>query len=748
MVTLKKSNSEKLQDPAFQSVGQKIGTEIWRIENFQLVPLQESDHGKFYSGDSYIVLWTSVSRGAGYAYDIHFWIGKHSTPDEYGTAAIKTIELGEILGGRAIQHREVQGHESHKFLSYFKPCIIPLQGGFASGFRRHEKKYEIQLYVCRGNRVVRMNQVPVALSSLNHDNIFILDTESKIYQFNGKTSSIQERAKALEVIPYLRDKFHMGRRSTFAIVELDSESREFWAYFGGFAPIGEKAFDENEFSPKTTAPAIYRYFVWFGPTHQLDSNFNHLCMTHNIFFSFLDLLHFQILVVLICLIFSINNGQMKLEESMDSNGKLDSHKCYLLDCGSELFLWVGKLAPVNVRIAATRIVKDFIERENRSNNTCITRIVQGYETIAFKSKFDSWSTSSDMALEECLSVNGNSANAPSVEEAPQLLEGGGKLEVWHINNSSKISVSKEEMGKFYSGDCYIVLYKYQSIFKKEENFLACWIGKNSAQVDQNMASQLASSSWDASNGKFVQGHIYEGKEPPQFIALFQTMIVLMGGLSSSYKKLIEEKKLIDRTYSSDGMALIQITSTSFNINKAIQVDAVVESLCSNDCFLLQTGDSIYVWQGHSSTVEQQQLAEDVANYLKKYIEHAIRFEGLSPEVPLYRVTEGNEPCFFTSYFPSWDVTKAMCEGNSYEKKLKLLKKIARTFTMISREKSTRYRKPSAKWIAVQSSFKNAKYSPKLPMDSGSEIKRSGAERIKSDSEGTKQKKKVQLNMND
>ncbi|XP_078179522.1 villin-2-like [Carex rostrata] len=597
MVILKKSNSEKLQDPAFQSVGQKIGTEIWRIENFQLVPLRESDHGKFYSGDSYIVLRTSVSRGAGYAYDIHFWIGKHSTPDEYGTAAIKTIELGEILGGRAIQHREVQGHESHKFLSYFKPCIIPLQGGFASGFRRHEEKYEIQLYVCRGNRVVRMNQVPVALSSLNHDSIFILDTESKIYQFNGKTSSIQERAKALEVIPYLRDKFHMGRRSTFVIVddvecvaELDPESGEFWAYFGGFAPIGEKAFDENEFIPKTTAPAIY----------------------------------------------SIKNGQMTFEESMSSNEKLDSHKCYLLDCGTELFLWVGKVAPVDDRIAATRIVKDFIERENRSNNTCITRIVQGYETIAFKSKFDSWSTSADMALGECLSVNGSSANAPSVEEAPQLLEGGGKLEVWCINNSNKISVPKEEMGKFYSGDCYIVLYKYQSIFKKEEYFLACWIGKNSAQVDKNVATQLASSSWDASNGKFVQGCIYEGKEPPQFIALFQPMIVLMGGLSSSYKKLIEDKKLIDRTYSSDGMALIQFTSTSFNINKAIQVDAVVESLCSNDCFLLQTGDSIYVWQGHSSTVELQQLAEEVAKYLK-------------PSSTLAHVKEGQESSSFWSF---------------------------------------------------------------------------------------------------
>ena len=60
-------------------------------------------------------------------------------------------------------------------------------------------------------------QVPFARSSLNHDDVFILDTKEKIYQFNGANSNIQERAKALVVIQYLKDKFHEGT-SDVAIV--------------------------------------------------------------------------------------------------------------------------------------------------------------------------------------------------------------------------------------------------------------------------------------------------------------------------------------------------------------------------------------------------------------------------------------------------------------------------------------------------------------------------------------------------
>lgn len=40
------------------------------------------------------------------------------------------------------------------------------------------------------------------------------------------------------------------------------------------------------------------------------------------------------------------------------------------------------------------------------------------------------------------------------------------------------------------------------------------------------------------------------------------------------------------------------------------------SLNSNECFLLQSGSSIFTWHGNQSTFEQQQLAAKVADFLK------------------------------------------------------------------------------------------------------------------------------------
>lgn len=736
------SSSVKTLDPAFQGAGQRVGTEIWRIEDFQPVPLPKSDYGKFYSGDSYIILQTTSGKGGAYLYDIHFWLGKDTSQDEAGTAAIKSVELDAVLGGRAVQHREVQGHETDKFLSYFKPCIIPLEGGVASGFKKpEEEEFETRLYICKGKRVVRMKQVPFSRSSLNHDDVFILDTKDKIYQFNGANSNIQERAKALEVIQFLKEKYHEGTCDVAIVddgnLQAESDSGSFWVLFGGFAPISKKVITEDDIVPEKTPPK--------------------LC--------------------------SITDGQVSPLDGELSKSSLENNKCYLLDCGAEVFVWVGRVTQLEERKAAIQTAEEYLVSQNRPKATRVTRIIQGYETHSFKSNFDSWPSGSAPAPEEGrgkvaallkqqgAGVKGASKSAPVIEEVPPLLEEGGKLEVWRINGSAKTPVPKEDIGKFYSGDCYVVLYNYHSHERRDDYYLCWWIGKDSIEEDQNMAARLASTMCNSLKGRPVLGRVFQGKEPPQFVAIFQPMLVLKGGLSSGYKNYIADKGLNDETYTAESVALIRLSGTSVHNNKAVQVDAVPSSLNSNECFLLQSGSSLFSWHGNQSSHEQQQLAAKVAEFLKpgvtvkhtkegtessafwfalggkqsytskkvapevsrdphlfaysfnkgkfeveeiynfaqddlltedvllldthaevfvwvgqsanskekqsafdigqKYVEVAASLEGLSPNVPLYKITEGNEPCFFTTFF-SWDPAKASAHGNSFQKKVMLL----------------------------------------------------------------------------
>nr|GLL47437.1 villin-2 [Ipomoea trifida] len=762
------SGSVKGLEPAFQGAGQKAGTEIWRIENFQPVPLPKSDYGKFYSGDSYIVLQITAGKGGAFLYDIHFWIGKDTSQDEAGTAAIKTVELDATLGGRAVQHREIQGHESDKFLSYFKPCIIPLEGGVTTGFKKpEEEEFETRLYTCKGKRVVRLKQVPFSRSSLNHDDVFILDTKDKIYQFNGANSNIQERAKALEVIQFLKDKYHEGKCED-GNLQAESDSGEFWVLFGGFAPIGKKVTTEDDIIPERTPAKLFRHPLFALHYWPVLKTLYMLTQGANALF----------------LCFSITNGQVNPVDGELSKSILENNRCYLLDCGAEVFVWVGRLTQLDEKKAAIRTSEEFVGSQKRPKSTHITQLIQGNETNSFKAKFDSWpSASSAPAPEEGrgkvaallkqqgVGIKGASKTVTVNEEVPPLLEGGGKIEVWCINGSAKTPVPKDDVGKFYSGDCYIVLYTYPSNDKKEDYYLCWWIGKDSVEEDQKMASRLATTMCNSLKGRPILGRIFQGKEPPQFVAIFQPMVVLKGGLSSGYKNYISDKGLNDETYTADSVALIRISGTSEHNNKAVQVDAVATSLNSNECFLAQSGSSMFTWHGNQSTYEQQQLASKIAEFLKpgvaakhtkegtessafwfaiggkqsytskkvapeaardphlftysinkgkfeveevynfsqddlltedvlvldthaevfvwvgqstdpnekqnafeigqKYIQMATCLEGLSSNAPLYKVTEGNEPCFFTTYF-SWDPAKAIANGNSFQKKVMLL----------------------------------------------------------------------------
>jgi gelsolin len=57
---------------------------------------------------------------------------------------------------------------------------------------------------------------------------------------------------------------------------------------------------------------------------------------------------------------------------------------------------------------------------------------------------------------------------------------------------------------------------------------------------------------------------------------------------------------------------------------------------------------------------------------QKFIELDFLMENRSHDTPIFVVMEGSEPPFFTRFF-KWDATKSLMHGNSYERKLSIVK---------------------------------------------------------------------------
>ncbi|XP_068652517.1 villin-4-like isoform X2 [Aristolochia californica] len=730
-------------DPAFQGAGQKGGMEIWRIENFRPVPVPKSSYGKFFTGDSYIILKTTALKSGAFRHDIHYWLGKDTSQDEAGTAAIKTVELDAALGGRAVQYREVQGHEMEKFLSYFKPCIIPLEGGAASGFRHPDvEEYQNRLYECKGKHVVHVKEVSFARSSLNHDDIFILDTKSKIFQFNGSNSSIQERAKALEVVQYIKDTYHDGK-CEIAVIEdgrlmADAETGEFWSFFGGFAPLPRKAATKDDKSSNSLSVKLL----------------------------------------------SIEKGQaVPVHADSLTRELLQTNKCYLLDCGIEVFVWMGRNTSLDERKTASTAAEDLVCGPNRPK-AHIIRVIEGFETVMFRSKFEAWPQTTEVTVSEDgrgkvaallkrqgVNVRGLLKAAPPKEEPQPYIDCTGNLQVWRVNGNEKTLIPSSEQTKFYSGDCYIFQYTYPGE-DKEEYLVGTWFGKHSVEEERNAAISFASKMVESLKSQPVQAHIFEGKEPIQFFSIFQSFIVLRGGASYGYKNFIAEKEIPDDTYTEDALALFRVQGSGPDNMQAIQVETVASSLTSSYCYILQNGSTVFTWSGGLTTPEDQELVERQLDLIKpnvqpkpqkegaeseqfwdllggkreypsqklgkdtendphlfsctfqandlkvteifnfsqddlmtedifildshseifvwigqqvgpkgrmqaltigeKFLQHDFLLEKLSQETPIFVVMEGSEPPFFTRFF-TWDSAKSTMHGNSFQRKLALVK---------------------------------------------------------------------------
>lgn len=307
---VKKESAET--EPAWAGAGEATKLQIWRIEQFKVVHWPAEDYGSFFSGDSYIILNTYTEEDSEELnHDVHFWIGQHSTQDEYGTAAYKTVELDTLLDDKPIQHREVQGHESSLFKTYFKSITL-MKGGADTGFRHVEpEKYVPRLLKfsstkgARGKSKIAVTQVALCQKSLDEGDVFILDAGLKYYQWNGKTSSHFERHKAVSYLQDMKTSRPKAVPATIDDGESSKDMNEFMAALPAEASEEEEDDEEDEIDGDFT-PSMYRL------SNERSGD--------------------DLEITLEC----------EVPELPLPSSKLDSNDVFICDTGEECYVWVGK----------------------------------------------------------------------------------------------------------------------------------------------------------------------------------------------------------------------------------------------------------------------------------------------------------------------------------------------------------------------------------------------------------------------
>jgi len=346
-------------ESAWTNAGKQEGKLIWRIEKFKVIAWPKEKYGSFFDGDAYILLNTFKEKpdSPKLSHDLHFWLGKVCTQDEAGTAAYKTVELDDLLGGGAHQHREVMSYESDMFLGYFGGHLRIMSGGVGSGFNHVEpEKYQPRLMHIRQTtkkKHVRMTQVDMTKDELNEGDVFILDAGLTVYQWNGKQAEMMAKRKGGELCRTLKEE----RKSapTIVVVEQEEKSTDsdaFWKFFGGAGPVKSKEEgrkwekDHHEF-----AKAPKRLLKLSDETGKMEMS-------------------------------KIAEGGNNIKKSM-----LSSQHIMIFDSGTDVWVWVGAKSDANERKSALGYAQTYLTQFQRPPYIPIHKIYEGGLNETFEAEF-------------------------------------------------------------------------------------------------------------------------------------------------------------------------------------------------------------------------------------------------------------------------------------------------------------------------------------------------------------------------
>jgi len=318
--------------------------EVFRVEMFDLATVPEEQHGIFFSGDCYVILY-AYSDGSKDHYIIYYWLGSNCSQDEAGAAALRTIELDDRLGGLPVQVRVVQGKEPAHFLAMFGGKMTIFQGGRSSAFDGDEAvdvgiptSYILQV---KGSSQLNCKaiQEDFSAASLNTNDCFVLVTPDDVVVWYGKGSTGDEREMAKTIA--------LGRSGDPEFMFEGQEKKHFWEALGGKQPyFDEKVLKQDE---EVNPPRLFQL--------------------------------------------SNASGNISVEEIVEfGQDDLIEEDVMLLDASHTIFAWFGVLSNKQEQQECVRIAKEYLEScpNERDGDTPIMLIKQGLEPPNFTGHFGAW----------------------------------------------------------------------------------------------------------------------------------------------------------------------------------------------------------------------------------------------------------------------------------------------------------------------------------------------------------------------
>uniref|UniRef100_A0A8C5W7L3 Villin-1 n=1 Tax=Leptobrachium leishanense TaxID=445787 RepID=A0A8C5W7L3_9ANUR len=572
---------------------------VYHHQSMNMVPVPEKTFGNFYEGDCYVLLMTHKT-GNNFTYDIHFWVGNHSSTDEQGAAAIYTIQIDDHLGGVAIQHREAQGYESDSFKGYFKHGIT---GGVASGMKQVETNtYNVRrLLHVKGKKNILAGEVALEWNSFNRGDVFLLDLGRRSFILTCSNLLFVRLFYSLQGMNLAKDisDRERGGRAQVYVVEGDDEGSSPQLMEVLYKVVGDR---RGEIKPSIADDVVDQVAKTSIKLYQV----------------------------------SDSSGNVMVQEVATqplTQDLLDSNDCFILDqAGIKIFVWKGKSASKEERQQAMTRALNFIRAKNYPPSTNVEVQNDGSESAVFKQLFQKWTTKDQtvglgktstvgkVAKVEQVKFDAGSMHAQPEIAAQQKMvdDGSGESEVWRIENLELVPVEKQWLGHFYGGDCYLVLYKYL-VNNKFHYIVYMWQGRHASQ-DEITASAFQAVALDQKyGGEPVQVRVQMGKEPSHMMAIFKgKMVVYSGGTSRADSSEIPPE-----------IRLFHVYGTNEYNTKAFEVPVRASSLNSNDVFVLKTKGICYLWCGKGCSGDERAMAKTVADIISKG-EKSVVAEGQEP----------------------------------------------------------------------------------------------------------------------